>query len=134
MKSACKASSVTWRSPREVSRETKDTSTDSEKALKSAVPQQPGVHHRGGNKDVNRKRSCSLKTFVERHGAQTKASDVRINLSTTGACVSGMMRRQPIVWQKAFSRGGERSTLPTARTANSFGSLVRMTCHEDAES
>ena len=70
----------------------KDMSTDSE-----------NIHRDGA---ANRKRSCSLKTFVERHGAQTKASDGRINLPGTGICVKLDEAKAVNSLAKALSRGG----------------------------
>ena len=108
VKGACKASIVTWIAQGSVTGN-KGISTDSEKALKSAVAQQPVSIIEAGDKDANRKRSCSLKTFVERHGAQTKASDVRINLL---ASVSSFTARTGIIKdshsQAGVARNGAR--------------------------
>ena len=75
-----------------------------------------------------------MKTFVERHAAQTKASDVKIHLPATGTCVSRMLRRQPIVWKKRSLEEVSRALSPQLVQGKVSGSLVRMTCDEDAES
>ena len=82
------ALSVTWRSHREVSRK------------------QGHVHRQRAGFEISSSTATRviLKTFVERHGAQTKASDGRINLPGTGTSVSWMMRKQPMVWKSALSR------------------------------
>ena len=85
MQSTCKASSVTWRSHREVSRKQGHVHRQRERFDEVSSRTATRVHHQGG--DASRKRSCSLKTFVERHSAQTKASVGRINLPGTGTCV-----------------------------------------------
>ena len=116
MKSTCKDSSVNV--------ETADMSTDSEKALKSAIGQQPLSIIEAVT--PTEKRSCSLKTIVaERHGAQTKASDGRINLPVTGTCVKLDDANSANCLAKALSRGGAPRTLHTTRTASSFGHTGR---------
>ena len=55
----------------------KDVSINSDKTLMSTVAQQAASISAAGTK----KRSCDLKTFVERHGAQTKGRGVRIDFS-----------------------------------------------------
>ena len=63
----------------------------------------------------------NLKTFVERHSAQTKASDGRINLPGTGMRVKSDDPKAANNLPNALSRGDAPSTLLTTRPASSFG-------------
>ena len=71
---ALASSSVTWRSHRKCHGKQGHVHQQRE-GFEVSSSTATRVHHQSGDKIANRKGSCSLKTLVERHGAQTKASD-----------------------------------------------------------